>query len=126
MLLSVVPTLFTGVVSHPHPALSVLLLSPIIVLCLCSPTLSPSGTPWVHVEGGGGLLADWIAALLVDKLDAGLLGSHNPDVPHAACPSEPPMGSTVADAVRVGPALRAGNDGAPCHLWPFTTVTTQR
>ena len=53
--LSVVPTLFPGVVSHPHPALSVvLLLSPILVLCLCSPTLSPSVTPWVHVEEGGG------------------------------------------------------------------------
>ena len=36
-----------GVVSHPHPALSVLLLSPILVLSLRYPTLSPSRTPWV-------------------------------------------------------------------------------
>ena len=53
MPLPVVPILFPAVVSHPHPALSVVLLSPILVLCLPSPTLSPSRTPWVHGEGGG-------------------------------------------------------------------------
>ena len=75
---------------------------------------------------GGGLLADWIVALLVDGLDDGLLGSDDRDVPRAACTSEPPMGSTVANAFLVGPAPRAGNDGAPCHLWPFANVTTPR
>ena len=38
--LSVVPTLFPGG-------------SPILVPLLHSPTLSPSGTPWAHVGGGG-------------------------------------------------------------------------
>ena len=53
MPLSVVPTLFPRVVSHPHPALSVVLLSPILVLCLRSPTISTSRTPWVPGVGGG-------------------------------------------------------------------------
>ena len=48
------------------------------------------------------------------------------DFPHAACTSELPMGSTVANAILLGLALRAGNVGAQCHLWPFVTVTTPR
>ena len=75
---------------------------------------------------GGGLLSDWIVALLMDGLDDGLLGSDNPDFPHAAGTSEPLMGSTVANEILVGPALRAGNVDAACHLWPFTTLTTPR
>ena len=90
------------------------------------PCLSPLPGRHGFMLRGGGLLADWIVVLLVDGLDAGLLGSDHCGVPHAACRSEPPMGSTVANAVLVGPAPRAGNHGAPCHLWPFATVTTPR
>ena len=110
-----------------------LTLPSLLCCCLLSlcfafvPPLSPHpGRHGFMLRGGWGLLADWTVALLVDGLDAGLLGSDARDFPHAACTSEPPMGSTVANAILVGPALRAGNDGAPCHLWPFAFVTTPR
>ena len=77
-------------------------------------------------RGGGGLLADWIVALLVDGIDHGLLGSDDRDFPQAAGTSEPPMGSIVANAIIVGPVHRAGNVGARCHLWLSATVTTPR
>ena len=96
-------------------------------LCLAFvPPLSPLPGHHGFMARDGGLLPDWIVALLVDGLDDGLLGSDDPDFPHAAGTSEPPMGSTVANASLVGPALRAGNVGAPCHLWPFATVTSPR
>ena len=56
--LSVVPTLFHGG-------------SPTLVLFPRSLYLSSSGMPRFTVWGGGGLLADWIVALLEDWFDAG-------------------------------------------------------
>ena len=41
-------------------------------------------------------------------------------IPHAASKSEPPMGPTIANALVVGPALRAGSS-APCHRRMFST-----
>ena len=51
MPFSVVPTLSPSIGSHLHPAHSEVLLSPSCVLCPPSPTVTPSGTPWVHGEG---------------------------------------------------------------------------
>ena len=101
-----------------------------ILLCFCPLSLcfvfipGLSRLPGRHgsMARGGGSLADWIVALLVDGLDDGRLGSDDRDFPHAAGTSEPPVGSTVANAILIGPALRAGNVGAPRHLRLLATM----
>ena len=70
------------------------------LLCCCPlslcfafvPRLSPLPGRHGFMARGGGLLADWIVALLVDGLDDGLLGSDDRDFPHAAGTNEPPWG----------------------------------
>ena len=78
MPLSIVPTLFPDIVSHPHPALSVVLLSPILVLCLRFPSLSPSGTPWVHGEGGGGFTCGLIRGPAPGRVRQWIVGIRRP------------------------------------------------
>ena len=62
-------------VFYPCPSLSSLPFSLVAHLSLCFafvPRLSPHpGRHGFTLRGGGGLLVDWIVALLVDGLDAG-------------------------------------------------------
>ena len=89
-----------SLLSLPFSLVSCRTLTLPTLLCCCPLSLCfafvprLSSLPGRHgfMARGGGLLTDWIVALLVEGLDDGLLGLDDRDFLHAACTSEPPMG----------------------------------
>ena len=95
-----------SLLSLPFSLVSCCTLTLPTLLFFCPLSLGFAFVPRLSSHGeGGGLLAGWIVALIVDGLGDGLLGSDDRDFPHPAGTVEPPMGSTVANAILVGPAL---------------------